>query len=180
MALLGIVDLLGGGASCHTIWGSHSCLDLDFDLAQILEEEGYAWVNFRQSLNDLLVFGMQICLSSSNGQRNVQSSSICWILDAELVPDLQVLVLGLVGEDDSEEDSTLPLAFLPISRLCSQLLALFSCFRLLGFQIIIVLRRSFIFRLVLLGCFVLKISIVVLCCSCCLEPLILLVALGLV
>jgi hypothetical protein len=111
---------------------------------------------------------------------NVQSSRICWILDAKLVPDLEVLVLGLVGENNSEEDSALPLAFIPISRLCEQLLALLGCFRLLGFQIIIVLRRIFITRLVLLGRFVLKISIVVLCCSCCLEPLVLLVALGLV
>lgn len=74
----------------------------------------------------------------------------------------------------------MPLAFIPISRLCGQLLALFGCFCLLGFQIIIVLSRIFITRLVLLIRFVLKISIVVLCCSCCLEPLVLLVALGLV
>lgn len=67
MALLGIVDLLSCGTSCHTIWVSHSCLELDRDLVQILEEEGHAWVDFRQSLNDLLVFGMQVCLSRSNG-----------------------------------------------------------------------------------------------------------------
>jgi hypothetical protein len=123
---------------------------------------------------------MQICLSGSNGQWNVQSCLICWILDAKLVPDLQVLVRGLVGEDDSEEDSALPLAFIPISRLCSQLLALFGSFCLLGFQIIVILGRSFISRLVLLGCLVLEIGVFVLCCSCCLEPLVLLIALGLV
>ena len=180
MALLGIVDLLSCGTSCHSIWVSHSCLKLDLDLVQILDEEGHAWVNFRQSLYDLLVFSMQVCLSGRNGEMNIQSSRISWVLDAKLVPDLQVLVLGLVRENDSEEDGALPLAFIPSSRLCEQLLALLGCFRLLGFQIIIVLRRIFITRLVLLGRFVLKISIVVLCCSCCLEPLVLLVALGLV
>lgn len=82
VALLGIVHLLCGANSAWGIWVTNSCLELDLDIIQILKEEWHGWVKLYKSLYNLLVLRMKVRLSRSNGEGNIDSTFISWILDA--------------------------------------------------------------------------------------------------
>lgn len=82
VALLGIVHLLCSPSPAWGIWVTNSCLELDLDIIQILEEEWHGWVKLYKRLHNLLVLRMKVRLSRSNGEGNIDSACISWILDA--------------------------------------------------------------------------------------------------